>query len=149
MPRFRTRFARPVAAALLVTAVAVTATVASATVAFAERAVATVSATTAWWHDLTGNWTFSVVTDNGTGTPAVTLKQVGERLTGTYESRMMGVRAFNGTVKGDSVTLTLDPNGPDGVALVFKGVVVSADSLRGLVDFGGMGGATFTGVRVR
>ena len=98
-------------------------------------------------HDLTGNWMFSVVTENGTGTPAVTMKQVGEKLTGTYESRMMGVRAFAGTVKGDSLSFTLEPNGPDGVALVFKGVVVSADSVRGLVDFGGMGGATFTGVR--
>jgi hypothetical protein len=91
------------------------------------------SAATAWVHDLTGSWTFSVVTENGTGTPAVTMKQVGEQLTGTYESRMLGPRAFAGTVKGDSVH--------------FTGVVVSADSVRGLVDFGGMGGATFTGSR--
>ncbi|MCU0617342.1 MAG: hypothetical protein MUD17_09725 [Gemmatimonadaceae bacterium] len=100
-------------------------------------------------QNLTGNWQFSVVTENGTGTPAVTLTQQGEKLTGTYESRMMGSRAFTGSVKGDSVTLTLEANGPDGVALVFKGRVVSADTLRGTVDFGGMGGATFTGVRVK
>jgi hypothetical protein len=100
-------------------------------------------------QNLTGNWQFSVVTENGTGTPAVTLTQQGEKLTGTYESRMMGSRAFSGSVKGDSVTLTLEANGPDGVALVFKGRVVSADTLRGTVDFGGMGGATFTGVRVK
>lgn len=100
-------------------------------------------------QNLTGNWQFSVVTENGTGTPAVTLSQQGEKLTGTYESRMMGSRAFSGTVKGDSVTLTLEANGPDGVALVFKGRVVHADTLRGTVDFGGMGGATFSGVRVK
>lgn len=106
-----------------------------------------VSAVTAWLHDLTGSWTFSVTTENGTGTPAVTMKQAGEKLTGTYESRMLGPRGFVGTVTGDSVHFTLEANGPDGVALSFKGVVVSADSLRGIVDFGGMGGATFTGSR--
>ncbi|HMS04078.1 MAG TPA: hypothetical protein PKE51_13935 [Gemmatimonadaceae bacterium] len=126
----RSSFVRPLAVALLLASVAGTAAAALV-------------------HDLTGNWTFSVVTENGTGTPAVTLKQAGDKLTGTYESRMMGARAFNGAVKGDSVTLTLDPNGPDGVALVFKGLIVSPDTLRGLVDFGGMGGATFTGVRVK
>jgi hypothetical protein len=110
---------------------------------------ATSSAAAAWWHDLTGAWTFSVVTENGTGTPAVTLAQAGDKLTGTYESRMMGVRDFSGSVKGDSVLLTLAANGPDGVELVFKGIIVSPDTLRGLVDFGGMGGATFTGVRVK
>ncbi len=112
-------------------------------------AVVTVSAAgaTSWLHDLTGSWTFSVVTENGTGTPAVTMKQEGEKLTGTYESRMLGPRGFVGTVKGDSVNFTLEANGPDGVALVFKGVVVSADSVRGIVDFSGMGGATFTGSR--
>jgi len=105
------------------------------------------SAASAWLHDLTGSWTFAVVTENGTGTPAVTMKQAGDQLTGTYESRMLGPRAFAGTVKGDSVLFTLEANGPDGIALIFKGVVVSADSLRGIVDFGGMGGATFTGTR--
>jgi len=33
--------------------------------------------------DVTGKWTFSVVAETGTNTPAVTLKQVGEKLTGT------------------------------------------------------------------
>ncbi len=100
-------------------------------------------------HDVTGNWTFSVVTENGTGTPAVTLKQTGDKVTGTYESRMMGQRAFGGSMKGDSIMLTLEANGPEGIALAFRGVVVGTDSLRGLVDFGGMGGATFSAVRVR
>lgn len=99
-------------------------------------------------HDLTGNWSFSVVTENGTGTPAVTLKQEGDKLTGTYQSNMMGTREFNGSLKGDSVKLTLAANGPDGIALEFAGVVVDANNLAGVVDFGGMGGADFTGKRV-
>ena len=127
MPRYRT-FLTAGAVALLL----------SAGAALAQRAL----------HDLTGSWAFAVVTDNGTGTPAVTLKQDGDKLTGTYESRMMGQRAFNGSLKGDSVFLTLAANGPEGIALDFRGVVVDADNLRGLVDFGGMGGATFSAKRL-
>ncbi len=98
-------------------------------------------------HDLTGKWAFAVVTDNGTGTPTIIMKQEGEKVTGTYESRMMGARSIAGTVKGDSLVFTLEANGPDGIALVFRGVVVDKDNVKGIVDFGGMGGATFTGKR--
>ena len=98
-------------------------------------------------HDLTGNWGFAVVTENGTGTPAVTLKQTGEKLTGTYESRMMGSRSIAGTVVGDSVRFTLQASDPEGVSLDFRGVVVTKDSLAGIVDFGGMGSATFSARR--
>ena len=97
--------------------------------------------------DLTGTWDFSVVTENGTGTPTVMLKQAGEKLTGTYESRMLGVRALEGTVKGDSVKFALATSGESNVVLTFYGVIVDANNLQGTVDFGGMGGASFTGVR--
>ena len=97
--------------------------------------------------DLTGTWDFSVVTENGTGTPTVTLKQAGEKLTGTYESRMLGVRALEGTVKGDSVKFALATSGESNVVLTFYGLIVDANNLRGTVDFGGMGGASFTAMR--
>ena len=98
--------------------------------------------------DLTGRWAFSVVTENGTGTPTVTIKQAGEKITGTYESRVMGVRAIQGTVKGDSLTFVLSNDGSaDAVTLTFVGVAVDADHLKGIVDFGGMGSATFTATR--
>lgn len=99
-------------------------------------------------HDLTGRWTFSVVTDNGTGTPTVVLKQVGEKLTGTYESRMLGTRGLVGEIKGDSLRFVLsNDGGTDTPTLTFVGTVVDADNLKGLVDFGGMGSATFTAKR--
>jgi hypothetical protein len=99
-------------------------------------------------HDLTGNWDFTVVTENGTGTPAVVLKQAGDTLTGTYESRMMGIRALMGVVKGDSLEFELSPSGDAGApTLTFIGVIVDPDHLKGIVDFGGMGGADFTAVR--
>lgn len=108
---------------------------------------ASVAAATVALHDLTGTWAFEVVTENGTGTPTVKLKQDGLAITGTYESRMMGVRALKGSVKGDSIKFELAPGGEAQVVLSFAGVVVNADRLEGTVDFGGMGGATFNGTR--
>jgi len=98
--------------------------------------------------DLSGTWSFSVVTDNGTGTPTVVIKQEGSKLTGTYESRMMGVRAIAGEVKGDSLRFVIsNDGGADTPTLTFIGVAVDANNLKGIVDFGGMGSATFTAKR--
>lgn len=119
------------------TTIAAIALAASATALVAQR-VAT---------DLTGNWTFAVVTENGTGTPAVTIKQQGDSLTGTYESARMGALAFKGRVKDK--TFTFDVNTSGGTTLTFKGTIVDDDHLKGDVDFGGQGGATFTGERRR
>jgi type II secretory pathway component PulC len=94
--------------------------------------------------DVTGTWTFAVVTENGTGTPAVVLTQKGEQLTGTYESSRMGIRAVVGTVKKDSILFVL--KGGD-VELTFAGVVTDKDHMHGNVDMGGQGSATFTGTR--
>ena len=98
-------------------------------------------------QSLTGRWSFAVVTDNGTGTPAVTLTQDGATLTGTYDSPRGGVRKLEGSVKGDSVLFTVLPPDPEGVPYVFRGVMVDANTLKGTVDFSGMGGATFSATR--
>lgn len=95
--------------------------------------------------DLTGTWAFAVVTENGTGTPTVTIKQQGDSLSGTYESGRMGVVPFKGTVKDSTFTFALNTGG--GATLTFTGVLVNATSVKGDVDFGGQGGATFTGER--
>ena len=94
--------------------------------------------------DLTGKWTFSVVTENGTGTPAVVLKQDGESLTGTYESSRMGTRFIAGFVKKDSIDFVLKGGEAE---LRFMGRVVDKGNVKGVVDFAGQGGATFTGKR--
>jgi hypothetical protein len=94
--------------------------------------------------DVTGKWTFAVVTENGTGTPTVVLKQEGEKLTGTYESARMGLRPIEGTVKKDSINFAL--KGGE-VELRFIGIVVDKDNMKGNVDMAGQGSATFTGTR--
>lgn len=96
--------------------------------------------------DVTGKWSFAVVTENGTGTPAVVLKQEGEKLTGTYESARMGTRGIEGTVKKDSIRFVL--TGGE-VALQFVGVITDKDNMKGTVDLAGQGSATFTGTRAK
>jgi hypothetical protein len=119
-----------------------------ALVALVFASSAAFAATTA--HDLTGKWTFSVVTANGTGTPTVTLKQdSANKLTGTYESNALGSRTLDGRVYGDSMSFVLSMSGGagEGVVLTYSARIVTADSLNGYVDFAGQGGAEFTAVR--
>src|ERR1700716_3210919 len=58
--------------------------------------------------DLTGKWLFTVETTAGTGTPTVTLKQDGEKLTGHYSSQTLGEADLIGTVKGQSLNFTFE-----------------------------------------
>lgn len=99
--------------------------------------------------DATGKWAFSVVTENGTGTPTVTIKQDGEKLSGTYESARLGVRPLEGTRKGDAIRFVLKGSADGMPDLTFEGVMVDADNMKGTVDMGGMGSATFSGKRAR
>ena len=99
-------------------------------------------------HDVTGRWLFRVVTENGTGMPNVEFKQEGEKLTGTYVSNAMGSRTLEGTVRGDSLRFVLSSTGQaEGIVLTYVAHIVTADSLNGYVDFGGMGEATLTATR--
>jgi hypothetical protein len=60
---------------------------------------------------------------------------------------MMGVRSIAGNVKGDSVFFALGTSGESTVVMTYAGRIVDADHLEGTVDFGGMGGAQFKGMR--
>lgn len=116
-----------------------------ALVAFAVAAPATTIIAQRIAADLSGTWNFKVITENGTGTPTVTMKQQGDSLTGTYESARMGALPFKGTVKGTTFTFAVSTSG--GATLTFAGTIVDADHVKGDVDFGGQGGATFEGER--
>jgi len=95
--------------------------------------------------DLTGSWTFEVVTENGTGVSAVAITQKGDSLTGTYTSGRMGTLPFKGTVKGQTFSFAANTSG--GGTFTFSGAIVDADHLKGDLDFGGQGSATFSGTR--
>ena len=95
--------------------------------------------------DLTGNWTLEVVTENGTGVSAVAMTQQGDSLSGTYTSGRMGTLPFKGVVKGQSFTFAANTSG--GATFTFSGAIVDADHIKGDLDFGGQGDATFSGTR--
>src|ERR1700736_1780929 len=62
--------------------------------------------------DVTGKWAFAVETAAGAGTPTITLKQDGEKLTGHY-SGQLGEADLTGTIKGSDFTFkfTVDAQG--------------------------------------
>jgi hypothetical protein len=96
--------------------------------------------------DISGQWTFEVVTDAGTGTPTVTFKQDGEKLTGHYSSQTLGEADLTGTVKGTDVTFNFmaDLQG-NAVPVTYKATIESPTSMKGTIDIGGLAGGTFTG----
>src|SRR6185295_830799 len=55
--------------------------------------------------DVTGKWAFAVETGAGSGTPVMTFKQEGEKLTGHY-SGQLGEAELTGTVKGQAISFT-------------------------------------------
>lgn len=95
--------------------------------------------------DLTGQWAFEVVTENGTGMSDVVITQKGDSLTGTYTSGRMGTLPFKGLVKGQTFTFAANTSG--GTTFTFTGDIVDVDHIKGDLDFGGQGGAAFSGTR--
>ena len=99
--------------------------------------------------DLSGDWNVTLQMDTITATPALTLKQEGDKLSGEYTSQQYGKFPVTGTVKGTemtfSVAMSIEGNS---IAAVYTGVVQADGSLKGSVDIGGgaMGGS-FTAVK--
>jgi hypothetical protein len=98
--------------------------------------------------DVTGKWLFTVETTAGGGTPTVTLKQDGEKLTGHYSSAQLGEADLKGSVKGNAVTFTFgtDVQGTH-LDVTYSGTVDGKDSMKGKVNLGGLGEGTFTAKR--
>ena len=97
--------------------------------------------------DVTGKWVFAVETGAGTGTPTMTFKQDGEKLTGHY-SGQLGEAELTGTVKGPDISFkfTVDVQGQT-LNAVYTGTVDGKDSMKGKVDLVGLGEGTFTAKR--
>jgi hypothetical protein len=94
--------------------------------------------------DISGTWNFSVETDQGSGNPTFTLKQDGEKLTGTY-SGQFGQASVAGTVKGDKVEIGFAADaGGQKMDVKYSGTVESPTRMTGVVDLGGMGTGKWT-----
>jgi hypothetical protein len=98
--------------------------------------------------DITGMWLFTVATSAGNGTPTVTLKQDGEKLSGHYSSTQLGEADLTGTVKANLVRFTfgVDVQGAH-LDVTYSGTIESQDSMKGTVQLGALGEGTFTARR--
>ena len=97
--------------------------------------------------DVTGVWLFTVMSELGTGTPTVTFKQEGEKLTGHYSSQLVGEADLTGTVKGQAIEFVISAE-LQGTKLEFKYTgTVEGKEMKGKLSAGDLGGGTFTGKR--
>ena len=96
--------------------------------------------------NVTGEWTFNVQTDQGAGTPTITFKQDGEKLTGKYAGQL-GAADLTGTVKGTAIhfTFTIDVQGQQ-APVTYDGTV-EKNTMKGKLDIGGMVSGTFTATK--
>jgi hypothetical protein len=98
--------------------------------------------------DVTGAWAFEVQTQAGTGTPQVTFKQDGEKLTGRYSSSVLGDADLTGSVKGQAIEFSLTANVQgNSLSVTYRGTVEDNNTMKGKVDFAGMGEGNFSGKR--
>jgi hypothetical protein len=97
-------------------------------------------------NNVTGEWTFNVQTDQGGGTPTITFKQDGDKLTGKYAGQL-GNADLTGTLKGDAIhfTFTLDVQGQQ-APVTYDGTV-EKNTMKGKMDIGGMVNGTFTATK--
>lgn len=96
--------------------------------------------------NVTGEWTFSVQTGQGSGTPTMTFKQEGEKLTGHYDGQL-GSADLSGTIKGAAIhfTFTVDVQGQS-APVTYDGTV-DKNTMKGTMDIAGAVNGSFTATR--
>jgi hypothetical protein len=99
--------------------------------------------------DINGAWVFEVTIDGAvTGTPTVTFKTDGEKVTGHYSSMTLGENDFSGTLKGSALEFSF--NVADVGAVVYKATVETSASMKGTISLAdGAASGTFTGKRTK
>ena len=94
--------------------------------------------------NVTGKWILDVQTDAGSGTPTITFKQDGEKLTGHY-SGQLGEAELTGTVKGSDISFSFSGDAQGQQFKVTYTGTIDKDTMKGSVDLGGLATGTFTG----
>jgi hypothetical protein len=96
--------------------------------------------------NVTGKWTLTVETGGGSGSPTLTFKQDGEKLTGHYSSQTLGEADFTGTVKGNAIQFTFNANAQGTEIDVVYAGTVDGNTMKGTVNMaGGQLSGTFSG----
>jgi len=98
--------------------------------------------------NLTGRWTMTLDLSMGQATPALDLKQDGEKITGTYTGRY-GTSPLHGTLKGQKLEFAFEMNAEgQTVSLSFTGeVAADGETMKGDATIEGLGDATWTAKR--
>jgi hypothetical protein len=93
---------------------------------------------------LTGKWAMELAMAMGQSTPALTVKQEGEKITGTYTGRY-GSFPLEGTIKGRAIqfSVTINVEGMQ-VDMSFSGeVAADGQTMKGEADLGQAGDGTW------
>ena len=96
--------------------------------------------------DVTGTWDLTVETQQGTANPSVTLRQSGEKLSGTYRGRL-GDSKVEGTLRGNDIQFSVTLRFQDQPLVITYTGTADRDSMRGTVQFGDRGSGTWSGKR--
>ena len=95
--------------------------------------------------DVTGKWLFNVETAAGSGTPTITLKQDGEKLTGHYSGQFGEIDNLTGTIKGRDLTFKFSADAQGNtLEFTYTGTVEGSDTMKGKVNIAGLGDGTWT-----
>jgi len=95
---------------------------------------------------IAGEWNLTIESPNGPATPTATIKQDGEKLTGTYKGRF-GESPLQGTIKENAFKFTTDITTPNGAIAVEYSGTIDGDTMKGTASFASLGEAPFTGKR--
>ena len=93
-------------------------------------------------QSVAGAWDLSINGPEGAITATATLKQDGEKVTGSIESPQ-GTAELTGTIKGKVLNVSFAIPGPNGNLDIKVNGEVDGASMKGIIDFG-MGMADFT-----
>jgi hypothetical protein len=96
--------------------------------------------------DVSGPWAFAVHTPAGSGTPTMTFKQDGEKLTGQYVGQL-GEAPLAGTLKGSAIEFAIDLTLEGNAVRIRYAGTVEKDSMKGSVKFGDIAEGTFTATK--
>ena len=89
--------------------------------------------------DISGTWQFTVETNQGTRIlPTAVFQQSGDKLTGTFNSQILGEVKLTGSVKGNAVEFSFagDEGGPK-IQASYKGTVESPTTMKGTAVYAG------------
>ena len=89
--------------------------------------------------DVSGAWQITVETSQGSGTPTMLLQQQGEKITGTFNSQILGEAKITGTVKGNAIEFRFEGDaGGQTIKVIYKGTIEGPSAMKGTAAYTGL-----------